>query len=195
MEQHKEDMNIAKATRKPSHCVCGPKPLADLPGFDFIKAFVPEYMHSCCQGVFKLMIKLWTFQKYSKEPWSVRGKLKVLNSRLLNTKPPYEITRVMIALDDLSDWKASMFRAFVILYVDVLEDVLPKEFFDHFVNLSYGMFVLLQEKVSVSDVEKIKVLFRPFLIDFEKLYGTTHVRINVHFLIYLSQSVLDWGCL
>jgi hypothetical protein len=51
MEQHKEDMNIAKATRKPSHGVCGPTPLADLPGFDFIKAFVPEYMHSCCQGV------------------------------------------------------------------------------------------------------------------------------------------------
>lgn len=195
MEQHKEDLNIAKATRKPSHGVCGPTPLADLPGFDFIKAFVPEYMHACCQGVFKLMIKLWTFQKYSKEPWSVRETLEVLNSRLLNTKPPYEITRVMIALDDLSNWKASMFRAFVLFYVDVLEDVLPKEFFDHFVNLSYGMFVLLQEKVSVSDVEKIKVLFRHFVIDFEKLYGATHVGINVHFLIHLSQSVLDWGCL
>jgi hypothetical protein len=57
------------------------------------------------------------------------------------------------------------------------------------------MFVLLQEKVSVSDVEKIKVLFRHFVIDFEKLYGATHVGINVHFLIHLLQSVLDWGCL
>ncbi len=57
------------------------------------------------------------------------------------------------------------------------------------------MFVLLQEKVSVSDVEKIKVLFRHFMIDFEKLYGAPHVGINVQFLIHLSQSVLDWGCL
>ncbi|EFX67945.1 hypothetical protein DAPPUDRAFT_115013 [Daphnia pulex] len=37
------------------------------------------------------------------------------------------------------------------------EYVLPKELFDHFVNLSYG--------------------------------------INLHFLIHLSQSVLDWACL
>jgi hypothetical protein len=195
MEQHKEDMKIAKATGKPSHGVCGPTPLADLPGFDFIKAFVPEYMHSCCQGVFKLMIKLWTLPKFSKKPWSVREKLKVLNSRLMNTKPPYEITRVMGALDDLSNWKASMFRAFVLFFVDVLEDVLPKDYFDHFVKLSYGMFVLLQEKVSVSDVDKVKVLFRHFVIDFEKLYGAPHVGINVHFLVHLSQSVLDWGCL
>lgn len=195
MEQHKEDLKIVKATGKTCHGVCGPTPLSDLPGFDFIKAFVPEYMHSCCQGVFKLMIRLWTLPKFSKKPWSVRKKLQVLNSRLSKTKPPYEITRVMAALVDLSIWKASMFRAFVLFFVDFLEDILPKEYFNHFLNLSYGMFVLLQEKVSVSDVEKIQVLFRHFVIDFERLYGASHVGINVHFLTHLSQSVLDWGCL
>jgi hypothetical protein len=195
MQQHKEDLKIAIATGKPCHGVCGPTPLSDVPGFDFIKAFVPEYMHACCQGVFKLLIKLWTFQKFSKEPWSIRKKLQVLNSRLFKTKPPYEITRVLGALDDLSNWKASMFRAFVLFFVDVLEDILPKEYYDHFVNLSYGIFVLLQEKVSVSDVQKVQVLFRRFVIDFERLYGAKHVGINVHFLTHLSQSVLDWGCL
>lgn len=195
MIQYKEDLKIALRTGKPHHGICGPTPLSDLPGFDFMKAFVPEYMHACCQGVFKLLIRLWTLQKFSNKPWSIRKKLQVLNSRLSRTKPAYEITRVMGALDDLSNWKASMFRAFVLFFVDVLEDILPKEYFDHFVNLSYGMFVLLQENVSISDVEKIEVLFRRFVVDFEKLYGAEHVGINVHFLTHLPQSVLDWGCL
>ena len=65
-----------------------------------MKAFVPEYMHACCQGVFKLLIRLWTLQKFSNKPWSIRKKLQVLNSRLSRTKQAYEKTRVMGALDD-----------------------------------------------------------------------------------------------
>jgi hypothetical protein len=89
------------------------------------------------------MIRLWTLPKIFKKPWSVRGKLKVLNSWLLNIKQPYKITRVMIALEEFGNRKASLFRGFFFFVVDVLEDVLPKEFFYHFVNLSYSMFVLL----------------------------------------------------
>lgn len=62
-------------------------------------------------------------------------------------------------------------------------------------NLSYGMFVLLQEKVSVEDVKKVEVLFRRYIQDTKKLNGIEYVGINVHFLSHQAQSVLDWGCL
>jgi len=138
IEQHLRDLEIVKGTLKPLHGILGPTPLANLPGFDFIKAFIPEYMHSCCQGCFKQMIQLFTDNKHAKKPWSIRGKLAVANSRLPNTKPCYEITRVMGALDDLSNWKASMFKNFALFFYTILEDLLPAEYFQHFANLSYG---------------------------------------------------------
>lgn len=189
------DLQIVMKTGRPHHGICGPSPLSEIPGFDFVRAFVPEYMHSVCQGVVKLLLVLWSYPKYSKNSWSIRKKIAVINSRLSRTKPPYEMTRVMGAIDDLANWKASMFRGFILFFVDILEDILPAEYFDHLISLSYAMFVLLQKKVSTSDVENMKHLLKRFVIDMEILYGPEHVGINVHFLTHLPQSVLDWGCL
>jgi hypothetical protein len=39
--------------------VVAPNPFMDLPDFNFIKALVLDYLHSCCQGVFKDYIILF----------------------------------------------------------------------------------------------------------------------------------------
>ena len=59
---------------------------------------------------------------------------------------------------------ASMFRSFA-LYYFVLEDLLPKKYFDHFESLSYGLNVLLQERVHVQRVENVRPLFLQFVKD------------------------------
>ena len=73
--------------------------------------------------------------------WSVRRQLGVVNSRLSRKKPPYEITRVMGAIDDVPNWKASMYKAFILFLVDILENILPAEYFEHLITLSYAMFI------------------------------------------------------
>ena len=88
-----------------------------------------------------------------------------------------------------------MFRSFGLYYFVVLEDILPKQFFDHFCLLSYGLNVLLQEKVSVRDVKTTELIFKKFVKDTEILYGIEHVTANIHFLTHLSKCVMDWGCL
>ena len=54
----------------------------DLDGFDFIKAFVPEYRHGTCLGVFRLFFVLWTGDK--KEPWYIGDEIDITNARLKN---------------------------------------------------------------------------------------------------------------
>lgn len=88
-----------------------------------------------------------------------------------------------------------MFRSFGLYYFVVLEDILPKQFFDHFCLLSYGLNVLLQEKVSVRDVKTTELIFKKLVKDTEILYGIEHVTANIHFLTHLSKCVMDWGCL
>lgn len=121
--------------------------------------------------------------------------MKLINRKLAQIRPPSEVTRVVDSLDDISNWKASMFRSFGLYFYVALEDILPKKYFDHFQNLSYGIYVLLQQEVSVKDVENVQTLFQQFLMDMEALYGVCHLTINLHFLIHLPQCVIDWGCL
>lgn len=144
LEQHLRDMEEAERTGKRVNGIVSHTPLADLPGFNFVRAFLPEYLHSCCQGVFKQFIVLWTLPKYKKEPWSIVQKISIVNNRLQRIRPSKEVTRTIDALDDLADWKASMFRSFTLFFYVILEDILPEEYFEHFCNLSYGMFILLQ---------------------------------------------------
>ncbi|KAI9551085.1 hypothetical protein GHT06_001917 [Daphnia sinensis] len=119
----------------------------------------------------------------------------IVNARLNKIKPPYEITRSTGDIDDIPNWKASMFRAFGLYYFQILEGLLVEEYFEHFSNLMYGLYGLLQERISVKDVKNVEVLFKKFVTDMELLYGGEHVGINIHFLVHLPQSVLDWGCL
>ena len=75
----------------------------------------------------------------------------------------------MGALDDLSNCKASMFKNFALFFYTILEDLLPAEYFQHFANLSYGMFILFQEQISIRDVKKVGLLFANFVKEMERL--------------------------
>ena len=107
MVQHKRDVVEAETKKFPVNGVQGGTPLLNIPGLDLIKACVPEYMHSGCQGVIKQLIKLWTTKTWSKKPWYLGKKIKIINARLAAIRPPYEITRSPDTIDDLTTWKAS----------------------------------------------------------------------------------------
>ena len=78
LDQHNDDLLKIHNSKKKErvHGIIGPTPLAIIPGFDYVRAFIPEYMHSSCLGVIKYFIVLWTSPKYSKKPWSLVKKMK-----------------------------------------------------------------------------------------------------------------------
>lgn len=198
IEQHMKDVVEAVKTKKPVRGVVGPTALSSLQGFDYIRAQVPEYLHSVCEGVFKLMLNLWTLPKFRKKDWFIGDKSLIIDKRLNEIQPSYEITRTHtapVSVMKLSTWKASMFRSFFLYYFPILEGLLPTLYFQHLSQLVYGINVLLRERVSVTDVKNVETLFRSFVKDFELLYGEEDLRINVHFMTHLPQAVLDWDAL
>jgi len=146
-------------TKKPvtTHGILGPTARFHLIVFYFIMASVPDYLHSCCEGVFKLLINLWTLPKFRQNDWFIGNRSAIINKRLNEIQPPYEVTRthsLSAGITKLSVWKASMFRSFFLYYFPILKDLLPPIYFDHCCQLSYGMNLHLQERVSVDDVKK-----------------------------------------
>jgi hypothetical protein len=189
-------MGMAVQSGKPVHGVVGETPLAKLEGVDFVQALLPEYMHEFCQGVCKKFIKLWTSPKNSKQPWYVTSRnLEVVNRRLSLCFPPYDITRTRFDLNDLPNWKAAMFKAFALYYFVVFEGYLAPRYFLHFSKLSFCLFVLLQDSVSVQNIKVAESLLKSVVVEMEELYGIEEIGINVHFLTHLGQAVLNWGCL
>lgn len=129
-------------------------------------------MHSVCLGVVRYLILLWISPIYHKEPWYL-GKKEIgkLNEYLSCTKPPYDITRTPRTLDSIKYWKASEFRAFLLFYFPLLEGVLPDPYFSHLKNLSYSIFVLLQENVPNHSVSHVGIILQNMVKKAELLYG------------------------
>lgn len=130
-------------------------------------------MHCVCLGVVRYFMLLWFSKIKTKQPWQIRGKmLEILNKRLANTKPPYDITRTSRSVDTIHFWKASEFTTFVLYYFPLLEGILPDPFFSHFSNLSYALSVLLQERVPTQNVIDVGYLLDNFVreVEFELLY-------------------------
>lgn len=196
LEQQNNDMKLVQLLNNTAiHGIVGPSHFEELIGFNHVEAYVPEYMHSCCLGVFRMFLKLWTDKKYKGEKWYIGHKLNFVNARLAQLKPPYDLSRTIDSLSDMNNWKASMYRTFTLYYFYILEEILPSPYFKHCSNLVYCMFLMLQERVSVLNVIKLDVLLEKFVIDTEGLYGIEHIGINIHFLTHLPTCVLKWGCL
>jgi len=192
----KKSLQKAVESGKRVNGVIGPSPLMVLTDFDYVRAQVPDYLHSVCHGTIKTMMHLWTHSSFSKEPWHLdKENRAILNERLLKMKPPYEVTRTSRSLFDFAHWKATEFRSFALYYFSCLEDLLPTEYFQHFLCFVYGIQVLNQEEVKVERVHETKPLFHKFLQDAARLYGEEYVSFNFHLGSHLTDKCLDWGCL
>ena len=97
--------------------VKGPSPLILLPSFDIIKGFIPDYMHSVCLGVVRQFVNLWFDSRYSDSAFHLPpAKLLDIDRNLSNIQPPNEVGRTPRALSDRKFWKASEWRAFLLLF-------------------------------------------------------------------------------
>ena len=184
------------ASGKTVHGIKDPTPLLELTDFDFIRGTVPDYLHSVCHGAIRFFLHLWIDSSNHKEPWYLaKNKRDILDARLSQMKPPYDITRTSHSLSEIKLWKASEFRSFALFYFPALADLLPSVYYKHFGILVYVLQVLLQEKVPLSLVKDSQILVLRFIRETEVLYGLHHVRFNIHLLSHLVQSVIDWGCI
>lgn len=188
-----EDDAIA-ANSTPINGVRGPCQLLFLPLFNIVKGFVPDYMHSVLLGVVRQWATLWFDPQYNQCPWYLGRHTKILDSRLLEMKPPREISRAPRSLSERKFWKATEWKSFLLYYsLFVLMGVLPTKFYQHWCLLVFSLHILLQPRVPKHLIEKADLMLKKFVIYAETLYGKQHISFNVHQLTHLASSVYSWG--
>jgi len=164
-----------------------------LPNFDIVQSFVPDYMHSVLLGVVRQFINLWTDSCSHSQPFYIKN-IQAVDRLLKTIKIPDEIHRLPRSLSDRKFWKASEYRSFLLLYSPVvLSNFLPKRYYQHWVLLVHALHLLLQHEITDVMLNVRTKCLNKFVALVPELYGDCHVSYNVHCLIHLPDSVLNWG--
>ena len=167
-----------------------------LPCFDVISDVTIDFMHCILLGVIKMLLTLWTDKAYSANPWHLGSdKMMKLEERYLAIKPPNVITRTPRSLlKNLAHFKASELWAFLLYYaLPCLWGLLEEDYFQHLLILVDAIFLLLQDSISRSDINKSSSLLLHFCTRTEALYDSRYETYNVHMLLHLPDYVRQLG--
>ncbi|XP_064461624.1 uncharacterized protein LOC135371566 [Ornithodoros turicata] len=174
----------------------GPSALLNLPGFDVISSFVPDYLHCILLGVARTMMKLWFDSKYSGEGFYIGAPAAVerVDSRIRQIKPPSAVGRYPRSVTERKLWKGQEFRSWLLYYsLPVLCGILPRQYLLHLSLLVRSLFLLLQDSLTYTDINTAQDLLTEFVVKYNMLYGDYNMVYNVHILLHIPRAVANWG--
>ena len=75
-----------------------------------------DYMHSILYGVVKVLFKYW-FEKDKNKPYSLRSKVKEIDARLKNVRPPNYVSNYPRSIETTWHlWRCHEFLSFILYY-------------------------------------------------------------------------------
>lgn len=91
-------------------------------------------------------------------------------------------------------WKASESRSFLLYYsLPVFKNIMQPKYYRHWFLLVYSFHLLLNSKITLTDIHKAEYTINKFVQQTEILYGTEHLTFNTHLLLHMPQYVRNWG--
>ena len=159
--------------------------------------FVLDYTHLICLfGITRKLLFLWL-----KGPLKCRQPSHIITAisdqlSRIRSEIPREFARKPRALHEVSRWKATELRQFL-LYTGpiVLLKKLPSKLYDHFLLLSVAMYILLHPDLCPLFYDYAGKLLLLFFKNFGNLYGYEFLVYNTHSLIHLHKDAEKYGSL
>lgn len=179
----------------PVHGVKGVSVIALLPQIDIVKAFPPDYQHCTCLGVVKrLLLFCITACNRNSECYFGGARFHIVNGMLTQICPPTTITRAPRSLSMVRDYKAAEYRNWLIYYsIPCLYDVLPQHVIDHWILFVYGIYTLLQEEITLQEIDEAEHVLDLFSLDVPTIYNECELTYNLHQTRHLAEAVRNWG--
>lgn len=109
---------------------------------------------------------------------------------------PKEFSRKPRSLDELSRWKATELRQFLLYLGPVLlQNILSADHLLHFNALNCAMRILCHPTDCFRNNRYSRDLLIQFVETFKKLYGDENIIYNVHNLLHINEDILMYGSL
>lgn len=153
-----------------------------------------DIMHLLFLGCQKTLLELWFGKAHKNKEFSLFNCTKIVNDYLKSVKPPHFLQRCPQPLSKLAFWKASEYQSFFFFYsLPVLSIIMDPVYFNHYLLLYQGIYLLCQESVSDDDIQMSQQLLDLFVKRFQELYGLRYMSSNLHGLRHLPAVVAELG--
>lgn len=164
----------------------GPCPMMNLKYFDLASGFVPDFLHYS-QGVVEQHLNLLLAMLTDDD-------IEEISRRILKLATPSAVTRNPRPLKDREKFKASEWRALLVLYGPVvMKDIVPDKYLNHFCLLSCAMHILLQKSITLQQLKFCDDLIVLYCLKYQEYFGVENMTYNIHLLLHVVAAVLNHG--
>ena len=171
----------------------GPNPFCEL-SIGMVSQFPIDYMNLVCLGVMKRLILLWISGSLKVR---IGGKVQQNISDfllILRKSIPMEFARKPRAISDVSRWKATEFREFLLYNGPlVLCGKIADELYKTFLLFSVDICILTDPHQCMTMCEFAQKLLTAFVNHYSQLFGSNSVVYNIHGLVHLANDVKTFG--
>lgn len=191
-EQMVRDMERAVLEKVPVNGVKTVSPLINMQQFNIVWSFVPDYMHCMLLGVGRQFLTLWLERVGS--PFYIGRMQAIIDERIKAIAPPKDVKRLPRPTTERKWWKAKEFENWLLYYsLPVLRGILDTRYLQHWACLVEALHIMLEPRISFSDLATAEALLLDFHIRAQILYGEECMTYNVHQLLHIGKSVRHWG--
>ncbi|KYQ58835.1 hypothetical protein ALC60_02163 [Trachymyrmex zeteki] len=167
-----------------------------LPGFHIIKSFTPDYLHSNLLGVVKTFTEAIFDSANNDKPWYIGRHTTAFDNKLLQMKPPTELTRTPRSIIERKLWKGSEWKNYLLYYsIPCLKNIMAERYVKHWFLLVFSMHIFLKKKIYNEEFAAAEVAIRTFVFEIDELYGIEYYKFNCHLMLHIPESVRRFGAL
>ena len=171
----------------------GISPLAD--SLDLVNSVPVDYMHPALEGVTRVLINLWFKSSNHRSPFYLGNKISEIDAVLLKQRPPHEISRRPRSILHTNYWKASELKNWLLFYsLPLLQGCLPPLYLHHFALFVCAVHILLQEKISLDQINAAEFMLNEFYNMVPELYGeaSCYSTYSMHQLYHVAIMLDCW---
>ena len=161
---------------------------------DITESVAIDYMHAVLEGITEPLLSLCLDSKFHTHRFYLGTPSTQEIDKRLNRIKPQEFRRSPRSITSYKYWKASEFRAWLLYYsLPVLSNLLPADYIHHLSLLVSAMHLLLNDMISLADIDLAHNLLDLFYKLTCQLYPINICTMNLHLLIHLAKFVRSWG--
>jgi len=163
---------------------------------DLVNGVPLDYMHCVLEGVTKWMLDKWVSSPNHSCAYYIGRVLGRLDAQLLDQCPPHDFSRAPRSIaNHRKHWKASEFRNWLLYYsLPLLVSInMPPLYLHHFALLVCSIHILLQPKLTETQIKAAEEMLQDYYLLLPDLYGISSCTLNAHSLSHLSLYARIWG--
>ena len=152
-------VDVVQSAVGTSRGVKGPSLFSQLRLYQPLESTNIDYMHTLLEGVVKRLFGIW----FSKTGALARSKLELVNTRLINLRPPSFVTSPPRSIHLWKRWRAHEYLTFLLYYsLPVMFGVLSEECFSNLIKLVVSVEHLIKKNILLTELSEIKNLLFEF---------------------------------